>query len=178
MDYKEFENQVQKKYGKGTKNFKVRGSWGIYDAYKHIRKNKWYDIGRPLTEHEFYTIVRSVNSLLATNIALGKAVMLPARMGKLELRKRELTPYINKNGVLRVPYPVDWNSTVRLWFEDKEARENKTLIRDEKDTIYSVKYNKYDATYQNKWFYEFTLNRFIKRALKDNINNGITDTIW
>lgn len=29
----------------------VRNSYGVYDAYKYIRKNKWFDIGRPLTEH-------------------------------------------------------------------------------------------------------------------------------
>lgn len=42
----------------GKKKFKVTGSWGIYDAYKSIRRHKWYDIGRPLTEKEFYAIVR------------------------------------------------------------------------------------------------------------------------
>jgi hypothetical protein len=30
---------------------KVRNSLGVYDAYKYIRKNKWFNIGIPLTEH-------------------------------------------------------------------------------------------------------------------------------
>ena len=32
---------------------KVNNSLGVYDAYKWIRKNKWLNIGRALTEHEF-----------------------------------------------------------------------------------------------------------------------------
>jgi hypothetical protein len=30
---------------------KVNNSVGVYDIYKAIRKNKWYSIGRPITEH-------------------------------------------------------------------------------------------------------------------------------
>ena len=29
----------------GPREHKVRNSWGIYDAYKYTRKNKWFDIG-------------------------------------------------------------------------------------------------------------------------------------
>ena len=29
----------------GPRKHKVRNSWGIYDAYKYTRKNKWFDIG-------------------------------------------------------------------------------------------------------------------------------------
>jgi hypothetical protein len=41
--------------------YKVNNSLGVYDAYKWIRKNKWFNIGRPLKEHEFYSIIRKVN---------------------------------------------------------------------------------------------------------------------
>ena len=48
-----------------VRNYKITNSIGVYDLYKLIRKNHWYDIGRPLKEHEFYAIIRKVNSLLA-----------------------------------------------------------------------------------------------------------------
>lgn len=178
MDFKEFREKTLKLYGKGVKKFKIKGSWGIYDAYKHIRRNKWYDIGRPLTEHEFYSIVRGVNNLVADGITLGQTVYFPSRMGKLELRKFEVAPRIKKNGKLYIPYSIDWQSTLELWFEDEEARNSKTLIRRADSIKYVLWYNKYDATYQNKWFYEFELNRFAKRRLHKNIVEGITDTIW
>lgn len=177
QDYNEFRNTVTKNRGIGKKKAKVSHSWGVYDAYKHIRKNGWYDIGRPLKEHEFYTIVREVNRLLADNLALGETVVFPSRMGKLELRKHEVgVSFVN--GVLKNTYPIDWNETIRLWYEDKEAMEKRMKVRDEQKCIYRIKYCKYDATYENKIFYQFTLNRFVRRALKKNIKKGITDTLW
>ena len=68
---------------------KVNNSLGVYDAYKWIRKNKWLDIGRPITEHEFYTIIRQVNNLLAENFLKGRDIVLPHRLGTIELRKYE-----------------------------------------------------------------------------------------
>ena len=71
-----------------SRNHKVTGSLGVYDAYKYIRKNKWFDIGRPLKEGEFYKIIRGVNNLLATELIKGNQINLPHRLGTLEIRKR------------------------------------------------------------------------------------------
>lgn len=175
MDYKEFNTKIRKA---DTRKFaKVRNSWGVYDCYKKIRKNKWYDIGRPLKEHEFYSIIREINKLLADELALGREVVLPSRMGKLELRKFERgVSFVNDK--LKITYPIDWDKTLRLWYEDGEALRNKTLIRDEDKYAYYIKYNKFDANYENKGFYQFTLNRFAKQALYRNINKGKIDTLW
>ena len=43
---------------------KVKNSLGIYDAYKWIRKNKWLGMS-PISEHDFYAIIRTVNKALA-----------------------------------------------------------------------------------------------------------------
>lgn len=174
-DYREFRNNIIKNRTKSLS--KVRNSFGVYDAYKYIRKNKWYDIGRPVTEHEFYSIIRGVNNLLADEIAKGNKVAFPERMGKLELRKNERGVSI-VDGKLKVTYPINFHDTLLLWFEDQEALKNKTLVRYENKEVYKVKYLKYDATYENKTFYEFVLNRNIKKKLRDNINNRITDTLW
>lgn len=175
MDYNEFKTRVQKKHSKST--YKIRSSWGVYDAYKDIRKEKWFNIGRPVKEKEFYAIIRSMNNILADKIANGETIVFPARMGKIELRKMEKGATI-VNGKLRVTYPVNWEETIRLWFEDEEARKNKTLLRDENKYVYRTKYGKYNATYENKIFYQFVLNKKIKKALKENINKGIIDSLW
>lgn len=175
MDYTEFSTEIKKK--RGTKKAKVTNSWGVYDCYKYIRKNKWFDIGRALTEHEFYSIIRKVNKLFAEEIAKGNTVVFPYRMGKLELRKIKRGVSII-DGKLINTYPIDWEETIRLWYEDEEAKKNKTLLRNESEYIYHVKYNKYNAFYNNQCFYEFTLNRFIKKALKENINKGKIDALW
>ena len=175
MDFKEFRNKTIKSEVKRTS--RIRGSWGVYDSYKHIRKKGWYDIGRPLKEHEFYSMIRGVNDLLADEIALGHTVVFPSRMGYLELRKIERGVSI-VNGKLKVTYPIDWNETLRLWYEDEQAKKSKTLVRRENKDVFHVRYCRHDANYENKTFYEFALNRFIRKKLKDNIINGKVDTLW
>jgi hypothetical protein len=174
-EFNEFFNETCK--NRGDKHFKVSNSFGVYDAYKLMRKKGWYDIGRAVKEHEFYSIIRGVNNYLAQEITNGRTVVFPSRMGKLELRKDKKGVSI-VDGKVKVTYPIDWHETLRLWFQDEEERKKKTLLRIESPYVYKVRYCKWEATYENKTFYEFTLNRFIKRALKEKINNREIDTLW
>ena len=174
-EFEAFKSQLQKKHQ--PKKVRVTRSWGVYDAYKHIRKNHWYNIGHPIKEAVFYQIIRKINKLLAVELANGNLVMLPEKMGKLELRKYERGVSLIE-GKLKNTYPIDWESTALLWFQDPEEAKKKTRIRFESPLVYRVKYVKDNATYENKQFYQFTLNRAIKKALKKNIQEGKTDTLW
>lgn len=156
---------------------KVTGSLGVYDIYKMIRKNKWYDIGRALKEHEFYSIIRTINNYLADEISKGNRITFPYRMGALELRKFERGVSI-VDGKLKNTYPINWGDTLKLWEEDEEAKRDKILLRFENKYVYHIRYDKYDANYNNRIFYEFSVNKFIKIALKENIKKGLIDTLW
>lgn len=171
--YKDFKSVIQGL--QNTRTHKVTNSLGSYDAYKYIRKNKWFNIGRPLTEHEFYQIIRRINNYLAEELINGNDVIFPNRMGKLELRKRNSLPIIDKNGNLKVTYAIDWDSTLKLWYEDEEAFNNKTLVRLPERNIFRIKYNKNTANYNNKSFIEFQVNRNIKVRLKQKIKNNEID---
>ena len=171
--YKDFKSAIQGL--QNTRTHKVTNSLGSYDAYKYIRKNKWFNIGRPLTEHEFYQIIRRINNYLAEELINGNDVIFPNRMGKLELRKRNALPIIDKNGNLKVTYAIDWDNTLKLWYEDEEAFNNKTLVRLPERNIFRVKYNKNTANYNNKSFMEFQVNRNIKVRLKQKIKNNEID---
>lgn len=153
---------------------KVTGSLGVYNAYKYIRKNKWLDIGRPLTEHEFYSIIRGVNDLLADQIVKGKDIVFPHRMGRLELRKTKANIRI-KDGKIKTNLPVDWDRTLKLWSEDKESFEAKTLVKMEEKELFRVFYNRMNCNYNNCSFYEFRINRDIKKRLKQQIKEGHLD---
>lgn len=160
-----------------VRNYKITNSIGVYDLYKFIRKNHWYDIGRPLKEHEFYTIIRSVNKLLAENIVNGETVVFPEQMGKLELRKYPKgVKFVD--GKLKNSYPIDWKSTNLLWATDEGERQKHTLLRYESPVVYHVRYCKEEATFENKTFYQFRLHQKLRQKLKDNIINGKTDTLW
>jgi hypothetical protein len=54
----------QKKVNQSRKQT-VTNSYGLRDAYRYIRNNNWFNIGRPLNKKMFSSIVKSVNRLLA-----------------------------------------------------------------------------------------------------------------
>lgn len=153
---------------------KVNHSLGVYDAYKYLRKNKWFNIGRPLTEHEFYSIIRRINNYLADSFLRGHDIKLPHRMGQLELRKYDVRFSI-EDGKVKTNLPIDWDRTLKLWYEDEEAYKERTLVKVEEKEIYKVYYNKQLADYQNMVFYEFKVNRELKKSIKQRIKNGLLD---
>ena len=79
------------------------------------------------------------------------------------------------NGKVTTNLPVNWNATLKLWYEDPESYNNKTLVRLEYEEIFRVYYNKSNANYNNKSFYEFRPIRDIKKGITRNIKQGILD---
>lgn len=104
----------------GPRKHKINNSFGVYDAYKFIRKNKWFDIGGPVSEHDFYSIIRTVNNQLADFLSKGHDVNLPCQMGRLEIRKYDAKITLQE-GKIVTNLPIDWDKTLKLWSEDEEA---------------------------------------------------------
>lgn len=176
-NYGEFRKRILKVHKE--RKHKVTGSLGVYDAYKYIRKNNWLNLPRKVTEHEFYSIVRHVNNLLAQELINGSDIKFPCKMGTLEIRKR--IPKVElKEGKLIKTMPIDWEATLKLWFDDEDAFKEKILLYDESKETFRTKYNISKANYNNKSFYSFTLNRDIKVALKNKIKNKEIDAflLW
>ena len=115
QEYEEFKNSIKKVSSNRT--HRVNNSVGVYDLYKIIRKNHWYNIGRPLTEKEFYSIIRTFNKHIAEELSKGNDFTLPYKMGILEVRKYQPNITI-KNGKVKAPLPIDWDKTLKLWYED------------------------------------------------------------
>lgn len=171
-EYEDFINIVKKV--NQTRAHKITNSIRTYDIYKFIRKQGWKGIGKALTEKEFYTIIREVNKLLARNLISGQEIKLPQRMGSLELRKKPSRVEI-VNGKLVTNLPIDWDTTLKLWFNDKEAYRDKILVRCENEDIFKVLYNKSKATFNNKSFYEFRPTRTIKKQISSTAKTGKLD---
>jgi hypothetical protein len=115
-----------------------------------------------------------VNNYLADNLLRGKDIKLPHKMGQLELRKYDAR-FTIENGKVKTNLPIDWDKTLKLWYEDEESYKSKTLIKMEEKEIFKVYYNKHLADYNNQVFYEFNINRDIKRRLKQRIREGKID---
>ena len=158
----------------GPRKHKINNSFGVYNAYKLIRKNKWFDIGRPVSEHDFYSIIRTVNNLLADFLSKGHDVNLPCQMGRLEIRKYDAKITLQE-GKIVTNLPIDWDKTLKLWSEDEEAYKERTLIKREEKEIFKVYYNRGKANYTNKSFFAFDINRELKKKLKKNIKERRID---
>lgn len=159
---------------KDHRHHKIKNSYGVYDAYKYYRKNKPKDSKYIISESQYFAIIRNINNLLAEDLMSNKDIKLPARLGTLEIRK--YNPNVSwKDGKLKIGMPIDWDQTLKLWYTDKEAYDNKTLVRHNVKEVFRIYYNKIDANYLNKSFYHFTLNREIKRKLKDKIKGKLID---
>ena len=95
-------------------------------------------------------------------------------MGKLEVRKYE--PYVKLiNNKVVTNRPIDWDKTLELWYNNKEAKDKKLLIKSTPQYIFLIRYNKGNAEYINKSVFTFNISRTVKLLLKDNINKNNTD---
>lgn len=172
MEEQEFINNVRKI--KGPRNHKVKNSFGIYDGYKYYRKNKPKDKKYILSESQYFAITRKINEYFVEALLKGDEIILPNRLGRIEIRKTKAKIYFDGNK-LKSNLSIDWDKTLKLWYEDREAYENKTLVKLEEKEIYKLYYNKNIAEYTNKSFYQFNFNRDLKRRLKTSIKEGNID---
>lgn len=169
----EFKRRIKKV--NQPKEYKVKNSLGVYHGYKYYRKNKPNSKEYVLTESQYFSIIRKINLHLVDELLLGHDVRLPKSMGTIEIRKYDRRVRLGKDGKIHTNLPIDWDKTLKLWYEDKEAFKDKTLVRIEENEIFKVYYNKGSATYSNNSYYEFLFNKDLKRRLKQRIKEGLID---
>ena len=157
------------------RKYKVRNSWGVYDGYKYYRKNKPDSKEYILTESQYFAIIRKINLHLVDELLLSHDVRLPKSMGTIEIRKYDRIMRLGKDGKIHTNLPIDWDKTLKLWYEDEEAFKDKTLVRVEETEIFKVYYSRRSATYNNNFYYEFLFNKDLKVRLKQRIKEGLID---
>lgn len=121
---------------------------------------------------KFCKVIDAFNLKLRDEILLNSFDFnMPYRLGLLGIRKKKLTPWINAEGVLVNPLPVDWKATLDLWEADPEAKRLKKRVRHfnehSKGYIGQWYYSTSKATYQWKSAYAFIPCRTAKLMLKD-----------
>lgn len=119
-------------------------------------------------------IIQDINRLLIKNFYLGKDIVFPFKLGKIELRKY---PTYSKivDGKLKDNYSINWKKTKELWANDKEARENKTLIRIYSKYNYKIHYSKKKTGIPFQKGITFSAYRAFKRGLVPLIHNQELD---
>ena len=153
---------------------KIHNSYGTKDAYRWCIKNKY--ISRSLSEKDFRIIVNTINQYFQDRLLQGYDIKLPEMMGVIEIRKYK-THIGFEDGKLMTNMAVDWDKTLKLWYEDKESYDNRKLVRCDTKERFKIFYNKTKAKYNNKVFYRFSFTRDIRIKLKNIINNQGFDAL-
>ena len=169
-DYNEFAKEVKKVTSKRT--HKVSGSLGVKDAYNHYRKNRPKEKKFAITESDYFKIIRMLNEVVASQLSKGYEIKLPYRTGSLLVERFKIEPKIDENGKLVFRAPIDWDATLKLWYESPEDKENKTLVKTEKRDIFKVVYNKKNVNYNNNSLIMFSPTRTLKTKIKEELTEG------
>ena len=149
-----------------SRNHSIKNSVGVEDfLYEYLKENK------DISSSTIRSIIKNINLELANSLSSGKEIKFPRQMGSLELRSNDT--YVRfKDGKLKTNRMIDWNATLKLWYEYPKYKDSKTLVREESPQIFRVHYNKNKAIYNNKTFYDFLPNRELKIKLKNNIKKN------
>ena len=158
----------------GSRKHKIKNSYGVNDAFKYYRKTRPKNTKRVLNESDYFAIIRTFNKHLIDILLEGKTVVLPENMGALEVRKYKTSVTLTDTGI-KTNHPIDWDKTLDLWYENPECFVNKMLIHTENPEVFRLLYIKSKAKYNNKTFYNFSVNRELKKLLKLNIQNNELD---
>lgn len=167
LSFKEYINKTKKVYGK--RKSRTSHSFGVNEAAVEYKR-----VCGKVDTHTFREIIKRINTILGDELASGKAVIFPYRMGRLDVRKFETTVRYDDNG-LYTNYPVDWDKTLKYWHDNPEAEAAKKLIRNPVKEVFRVYYRRIGAAYNNKQLVVFRLSRVIKNKMKKKIINNELD---
>lgn len=119
-------------------------------------------------------ILKTMFKLMWEDILEGHEIVLPLRLGTIQITGIKTKPKFNDKGELMLP--VDWGSTNKMWKEHPELKEKKQLVYFTNDHTngvrYKVKWSKQGVIFKNKIIYEFVAARANLRQLAQVIKNG------
>lgn len=171
-NYNEFIKKIKKVSEHRT--HKIHNSLGVKDAFNHYRKTRPREKKFVVSERDYFKVIRLLNEAVATQISKGFEIKLPYRIGSLLVESFEIAPKLDENGKLVFRAPIDWDATLKLWYDNPEEKENKTLIKTEKRNISKVVYNKRNVNYNNSSLIMFSPTRDLKLKIKKELVEGYT----
>lgn len=168
MDFKEFKSNTLKLTSKRNSTF--INSYGLRDAYRWSRKT----FKLTITEKQYSYIIKTINNYLQDSLISSNSIMLPCNMGTINIRKDSTSIKI-KDGKLKSTMTVDWNKTLKLWYSDEEAKQDKTIVKHEVEEVFKILYNKVGAFYKNSKYILYKPSKELRVKLKNIIQTGAYD---
>lgn len=161
--YKEFSAKLRHKNPPVITLPKVTGMRFLYRKYIKYKPNAPQYV---LNESKFQRIVTRINEIVLNQILAGNTIKLPFDFGDIAIVNKKVSPRL-KDGKLIYNAPVDWGATIKLWYEDEEAKAQKLLVKYDIQYLYRFHYSKVRARYTHKGYVIFRPQRDAKVRLKN-----------
>ena len=140
MTFKEFSAQKRPR-SKG----KLNSDFGVKDYYSYYKHTVWrYQGGKTqrgtfrkrmnkngkwtISPVLYRKILCSINLLLLEATLKGEDIELPVDFGTIYARHIPVYIKLDEEGNVKTNRAINWNGTLKLWYEDKEARQNGQLV--------------------------------------------------
>lgn len=169
MSYKNYRVAKLKADKKRKTKYKINNSYGTQHIYRYCITNKL--IPHKLPYKTFSHIIKTIHESFIEDVLNNRQVIFPNSMGGLVMYKKLQKKAYDK-------LPVDWDRTLRLWYEDEEAEQQKILVRYENKYLYKIQYL-YDkaSDHKNSSYYWFNVSRTFKKKLIDRINDNLINAL-
>lgn len=153
---------------------KISNSYTVIEVYRYLYKIGYFK-NIEMTKEKFYSIWSKVTSYMSEGLSKGEEYKLPFGMGSLELRKGKSRVFITDRKLVYRYKEIDWNTTLNLWYDDDEARQNKTLVRYEKRYGYRIFHSKFNATCHNLMYFRFRTMDSLKCKIDKQVSEEDLD---
>lgn len=142
----------------------------IRDSYKIYKKKEDCN----LDIKSYIEICNDYNKFLMNKVFEGFEVVLPLRLGTLQITGTKQKIEFNENGEPKLP--PDWKKTKELWDKCPECKEKRQRVFHTNDHTGGVRYkliwSKNRVILRNKSFYSFRLTRTNKREIYQRVLRG------
>lgn len=140
------------------------GSKDFYREYHRIYTGTEFE----LPQKEYNRLLNLLLLKMHDTLLNGEPIILPNRLGTLELRKFQPKLYMEEGKLINT-LPIDWKATKELWSNDEAASSKKTLVRINTPFVFKLFYNKKNAIMPRRREYKFKFKRGLKRSLVPKI---------
>lgn len=169
--FEEFKARVLKL--NGTRKTNSFGTYDVRDIYRSLKKKD--SIIRSLDEATFSGILRRIGELQFDELLDNKKIILPYYMGELMIVSSTSRIY-KEDGQIKNTLKVNYNETIKLWYEHPEYMEKKIYVRHQPCKYFKLVYLPNHRRYKNASLYTFHPYRGIKKAMKEAVlTHKLTD---
>lgn len=148
-------------------------------SMKYFKEYKKLHPESELTKEQYKLIAYGFGEKVSRFItSSGKRFKLPHGIGEVSIKKRKKSASrLIEDGTFRDTRPMDMGATMKLWANDKEAREKKTIIRHDNEHsngyVARLHWHRVVSRFSTKHMWIFRSTRFLQRqvlakSLKEN----------